>query len=348
MRIPAGDGGGGASLPELFGLLIELAAADSNIPQALRGHLGGVEDVLNSRDPPHRAKWIGRLASGQLVGSAFSESGTNKLGTFSTTLAPSGGRLVLNGTKYYSTGAIYADWLNFGAVRDGELVTGFVSATAPGVTRLDDWAGFGQALTGSGTTVFADAPVDEEDIVAVEDRSPYRSAFYQLVHLATLSGIARAASREVAELVSARRLTYTHAAAATPAADPQILQVVGAVRSAAYAAGAITLAAAESVQRVHDAARRGDEATIDQEGVAADIVVAQAQTTVASLVLDATASLFDALGASATDRSAALDRHWRNARTICSHNPLVYKQRIVGDFAVNGARPPSFWLAGQA
>ena len=233
-------------------------------------------------------------------------------------------------------------------MRGETLVTGFVSATAPGVTCVDDWAGFGQALTGSGTTVFVDTPVEEDDLVMVEDRSPYRSAFYQLVHLATLSGIARAAARDVAARVAARRRTYTHAAATTPADDPQVLQVVGAVRSAAYAAGAITLAAAQSVQRVYEAASQGDAVRTEDESSAAEIVVAAAQTTVASLVLDATASLFDALSASATDKSAALDRHWRNARTICSHNPLIYKQRIVGDFAVNGTRPPAFWLAGQS
>jgi hypothetical protein len=43
-----------------------------------------------------------------------------------------------------------------------------------------------------------------------------------------------------------------------------------------------------------------------------------------------------------------LDRYWRNARTIASHNPLIYKARIVGDYAVNGARPPFAWHTGLA
>jgi len=32
----------------------------------------------------------------------------------------------------------------------------------------------------------------------------------------------------------------------------------------------------------------------------------------------------------------APDRHWRNVRTIASHNPFVYKATKVGDFIVNG------------
>ena len=66
------------------------------------------------------------------------------------------------------------------------------------------------------------------------------------------------------------------------------------------------------------------------------------------LVLQAATIAFDALGASAVRRSAALDRHWRNARTLASHNPRIYKERIVGDYAVNAAAPPPQWRIGQA
>jgi hypothetical protein len=39
------------------------------------------------------------------------------------------------------------------------------------------------------------------------------------------------------------------------------------------------------------------------------------------LVLEAAASLFDALGAVAIGLSRSLDRHWRNARIVKSRNP---------------------------
>ena len=39
VRVPVQYGGAGASVPQLFQLLIELASADSNVPQALRGIL---------------------------------------------------------------------------------------------------------------------------------------------------------------------------------------------------------------------------------------------------------------------------------------------------------------------
>ena len=42
-----------------------------------------------------------------------------------------------------------------------------------------------------------------------------------------------------------------------------------------------------------------------------------------------------------------LDRHWRNARTAASHNPWIYKARIVGDWAVNGTEPLYVWQIGN-
>ena len=32
-------------------------------------------------------------------------------------------------------------------------------------------------------------------------------------------------------------------------------------------------------------------------------------------------------------------RHWRNARTLASHNPVIYRDRIVGDYVLNSTSP---------
>ena len=80
----------------------------------------------------------------------------------------------------------------------------------------------------------------------------------------------------------------------------------------------------------------------------ADVEVNQAVSVVTNLVLEATTTLFDALGASAVKGGHGLDRHWRNARTIASHNPRIYRDRTVGDFAVNGTAPPRQYRVGSA
>jgi alkylation response protein AidB-like acyl-CoA dehydrogenase len=147
--------------------------------------------------------------------------------------------------------------------------------------------------------------------------------------------------------VAERQRTFSHGVGDRAGRDPQILQVVGRVQSHAYAAGAVTLQASVALQRAHEAALLRDPAAVEAANIRAELEIAQAQTVVANLVLEATAQAFDALGASATLRSKGLDRHWRNARTISSHNPLVYKERIVGDFAVNRTLPPFQWHIGQ-
>ncbi|MEX5669590.1 monooxygenase, partial [Pseudomonas neuropathica] len=77
-------GGAGASLPQLFELLIELAAADSNLPQALRGHFAFVEDRLNAQAQAPQDTWFKRFVEGELVGNAWTEIGSVKIGQVGT------------------------------------------------------------------------------------------------------------------------------------------------------------------------------------------------------------------------------------------------------------------------
>ncbi|MFT4182720.1 MAG: acyl-CoA dehydrogenase family protein, partial [Rhizobium sp.] len=199
-RLPREHGGQGATLPEFFNLLIELSAADSNITQALRAHFGFTEDILNSKSAARRKVWFERIGRGEIVGSAWTEIGSGAgLDRFSTHVSADGGSLVLNGAKYYTTGSLYADWIDVGASdANGEGIAVAVRRNAEGVDVVDDWDGFGQVLTASGTTRFINVEVTEEDIVLDDDRFKYGAAFYQLVHLATLAGIGRAITNDLA------------------------------------------------------------------------------------------------------------------------------------------------------
>ncbi len=350
VRLSPQDGGRGATLPQFFNLLIELSEADSNVTQALRAHFGFTEDILNSSSASARGIWFERIARGEIVGSAWSEIGeTATLDRFATHVAEKDGKLVLNGAKYYTTGSLFADWIDVGASNaDGEGVSVAVRRDAAGVEVIDDWDGFGQILTASGTATFTDVSVQPDEVVSDDERFKYGAAFYQLVHLATLAGIGRAITRDVAKAVAGRRRTYTHAAASRSSLDPQVLQVVGRIRAAAYASGAIVLQAANSLERAFAAHFSGSPDVEESANAVAELETAQAQTVISDLILEASTLLFDALGASATKKPAGLDRHWRNARTLSSHNPRIYKHRIIGDFAVNGTLPPYQWRIGAS
>ncbi|MGI4855617.1 MAG: acyl-CoA dehydrogenase family protein [Janthinobacterium lividum] len=348
VRVPPQFGGAGASLPQLIQLLIELGEADASLPQALRGHFAFVEDRLNAPPDASQERWFARFVAGELVGNAWTEIGDVAIGDVITRVTHDGGKWVVNGRKYYSTGSIFADWIDVYARRDpdGLDVIAAVSAHQPGVRQSDDWDGFGQRTTGSGTSEFVDAIVEEENVIDFATRFKYQTAFYQLVLLAVLAGIGRAALRDISHEVRRRTRVYSHGNASHVSQDAQVQQVVGQIAARVYAAEATAIRAAEPAQRAYEARFGGDaQAEVDANNDA-EIESAKAQVVIADLILQASTSLFDALGASGISEGKLLDRHWRNARTAASHNPLIYKQRIIGDWEINGTPPPFVWQIG--
>ncbi|AVO59429.1 acyl-CoA dehydrogenase family protein [Pseudomonas chlororaphis] len=349
VRVPVEYGGGGASLPQLFQLLIELAEADSNVPQALRGHFAFAEDRLNAAPGPARDLWFKRFVEGDIVGCAWTEIGSVAIGDVITQVSPDGDKWRLNGEKFYSTGSIFSDWIDVYARRSdtGGDVIAAVRARQPGIVQSDDWDGFGQRTTGSGTSRFIDAEVEAENLIDFATRFKYQTAFYQLVLLATLAGIGRAALRDVAHQVRNRKRIYSHGNAPRVSEDAQVQQVVGEISALVYAAEASAVRAAEPAQQAYLARFVGNDEAERAANVAAEIQSATAQVVVTELIQRATSELFNALGASDIRQGKALDRHWRNARTVSSHNPVIYKARIVGDWAINGSEPPFVWQIGN-
>jgi alkylation response protein AidB-like acyl-CoA dehydrogenase len=343
LRVPREYGGLGATLPQFFRLLIELGTSDSNLPQLLRGHFGFVETRLFHQDPESRERWLRRIASGVLVGNAQSEQGSQSFWQNATTIDPSldGRGWRLSGKKFYSTGSLFADWIHTTATVDSEhSATVLVPTSASGVTRLDDWDGFGQRLTGSGTTVFDGVEIHLDDVEIYPNGqlpATHLFAFFQLVHLATLAGIGQRAVSDTVDYVRGRTRNLANPAFPSPKDDPQVQEVVGRVRSASFAAVATTLAA---VDEVDAAVRALATRTATQELLdAADVATFSAQGQVIDLVLGLTTELFEVGGSSAVTDRLGLDRHWRNARTLASHNPLIYRLRTVGDHLLNGASP---------
>jgi alkylation response protein AidB-like acyl-CoA dehydrogenase len=125
-----------------------------------------------------------------------------------------------------------------------------------------------------------------------------------------------------------------------PREDPLVQSVVGELSSVASAARAIVLENARGLGRALDAHLAGDQ---DEKPFRdAQLDVYRAQQVVLPLVIEATGKLFEVGGASAVDTGLALDRHWRNARTIATHNPAAQRQRAIGDFEINDRYPE--WL----
>src|ERR1700761_2457041 len=242
IRIPAEEGGGGASLRELFATLIALAEADSNVAHILRTHYWFVEQQLVSADPDARSRGLALLNSGALVGNGFSEQSKHPVGLYFDTAFtpdPSGGYR-LNGAKYYSTGTLYSDYTQiWAAAPDGRIAGAVIPIDRDGVTVEGDWDGFGQRLTATGTTRLDDVHVAEDEYFDLGepdgDQPPtYNGAFLQLYLQAVTAGVLRSVRNDAIALAKRRARNFSHAAVPqSPSDDRQVLQVVGEIASSA-------------------------------------------------------------------------------------------------------------------
>ncbi len=355
IRVPVAEGGGGCSVREYFAMLMDLAAADPDVAHLLRAHFWVVEERLRAKHVADRKPWIEKIVNGAIFGNAISElGGSAAVGSwlFATKLVPRGERYVLNGTKYYVTGSLYSDWVMvFACDSAGKVVSVIIPTARAGVTLEDDWDGIGQRLTGSGTAVFHDVEVLPEEVLAAGVESSETASvqdaadplvvgqFIQLILTAVIAGIMRNVATDAVQMVKNRGRTYSHAPSDTASADPLLQQIVGELESAAFAAESVVLAAADAQDVALASVVNGaaDFALAHR----ASMLAAQAKVVIDDLAVRAATRLFDVGGASAVRQSADLDRHWRNIRTVASHNPTVYKARAIGNHLINDVTLPA-------
>jgi alkylation response protein AidB-like acyl-CoA dehydrogenase len=150
---------------------------------------------------------------GQIFGNATSEQSGQQVGLFfETKLTPNANGIGyrLNGQKYYSTGSIYSDWIQiFASTPEGTIADATIPVDREGLTIKDDWDGFGQRLTGTGTTILDNVyagPEEVADYGSPFDQPPsYQFAFLQLYLQALTAGILRSVQEDAVALVRRRR-----------------------------------------------------------------------------------------------------------------------------------------------
>ncbi|WP_272819284.1 acyl-CoA dehydrogenase family protein [Scytonema hofmannii] len=208
---------------------------------------------------------------------------------------------------------------------------------------MDDWDGFGQRLTGTGTTTFTNVRVEADEVFfdtdTDKDNSPY-NIVPQLFLTAINAGIIRSVLRDAKTLIHTRPRTFYHSTAERAADDPLLQQTVGQIAANAFAAEAIVLQAADALDRFNLAQAQGEESET-AAALEASLSAAKAKLIVDDLALRSATLLFEVGGASTTKQSYNFDRHWRNARTLASHNPSHFKARAIGNYEINGTPLPT-------
>jgi SfnB family sulfur acquisition oxidoreductase len=346
LSVPTEYGGIAAPATVLAEVFRLLAHADPSLAQIPHSHYTFLEALRLKGCDSQKAFFYDLVLSGALFANAQSERGPHTIDVDTTTLAGrSDGDYLLCGRKFYSTGALFADWVIVRAsVADasGQAPTAatpkalaFVARDTPGLHVVDDWDGMGQRTTASGTVTLDDVVVPSAHVVPfspIFTEPTVYGARAQLLHTAIDVGIATGAlAAGVRQAGKAR--PHFEARVPTAVEDPTLIEVAGEVTVAVRAAQALLADAARQVDSA--SAELTDEAT-----AAASIAVAIAKVAGARAALAASDALFELGGTRSTSEAANLSRYWRDARTHTLHDPTRWKLQHIGRYTLTGTRPP--------
>jgi SfnB family sulfur acquisition oxidoreductase len=342
ITVPAAHGGAEVRAQTLAEVMRLLAAADPNIAQIPQSHFVYV-NVLRQQGTAEQQKFFfGEVLAGKRFGNAQSEAGTKHVQDYRTRLtAVEGGGFRLNGTKYYSTGALFADWIPVLArAEDETLQVAYVPRGTPGLTVVDDWDGMGQRTTASGTVQLVDVAVPAEHVVPhhLTFTSPQlHGAVAQLLHAAIDVVIAGGALADAVHFVRTKSRPWFESGLDTAAEDRLLIQRFGELAIRLRAAQALLAEAGREVDRA-----RAD--LTDDSAAAASIAVATAKAYADGTAVELSSAVFEVSGTRSSLEPLNLHRHWRNARTHTLHDPVRWKVQHIGRYVLNGTHPPRHGL----
>jgi len=344
-RVDGVFGGADASFLEVADIMLYLAAGDPNVAQSVQPHFFFIEQLRLDGTRAQCERFSREVVHGAIIANAFAERGNKVVGEIKTTLVRDGAAYRLNGTKFFSTGSIFADYLYAPAVlEDGVQAITIFPRDREGVSVIDDWDGMGQRTTASGTTLLQNVLIESGEFIPLprlKERRTYIGAAAQLLHAAIDVGIAKAALADaIAYSPEARPVPESKVQKA--AEDPYVLHSVGEMTVILHAAEAMLRRGAEFLDRAAGAQLSGthDGPALDRLLAESSIAVAEAKASANGACLQICEMMYRVGGASMTLRSHNYDRHWRNARTHTTHDPVAYKYRAIGDFQLNGRFPP--------
>jgi SfnB family sulfur acquisition oxidoreductase len=337
ITVPKAYGGAGVSATTLAEVTAILSETDASLGQIPQNHYYMVEALRLAGSEAQKRHYFERILDGDRLGNAFTEIGTKTPVDYKTRFVPSDGKLILNGQKFYSTGSLFAHILVVVAKDQNDRVhTVYVERATPGVQLIDDWSSFGQRSTGSGTVTLDNVEVTPSQIVdhqgLFEEPTPM-GPVAQIIHAAVQVGVARGAFAETVRFVRAHARPFFELDIAHGYEDPHTIHATGDVAIRVHAANALLRRAGEYVDRA------SEDPTADSVAEAS-IAVAEIKAYGTEIAQLASNKLIELGGSRSTLESYGLDRFWRNARVHSLHDPARWKYHHIGNYYLNGQRPP--------
>ncbi|MFM0210922.1 SfnB family sulfur acquisition oxidoreductase [Paraburkholderia sediminicola] len=338
ITVPKTYGGAGVSFVTLTEVVKIIAAADPSLGQLPQNHFGLVDVIALTATEEQKKYFFAQVLAGKRFGNGFSEKGTKNVLDLKTSVKRDGDDYVVNGTKFYSTGALFADFvpvLGLDSERKGWLA--YIPKGTPGLTVIDDWSGFGQRTTASGTVVLESVRVPASHVLPAHRVSDYptlNGPISQIIQAAIDAGIAKAALDDTLAFVRQRSRPWIDSGVERASDDPLTVREIGHLHIQLHAAEALL----ERAARVIDEIAAKTE-TSEDDVARASVAVGEAKVLTTEAALLAGEKLFELAGTQSTLGEHNLDRHWRNARVHTLHDPVRWKYHLVGNYYLNGVKP---------
>ena len=262
------------------------------------------------------------------------------------TLTPDGNQFRLNGTKSFCSGSVDSDLLPVTAVQQGlsGLTVVIVPTRRAGVIVNHDWDNMGQRQTDSGSVTFSNVLIEKDEILLPgSDNNTFktiRSCLTQITFTNIYLGIAQGAFAVAKEYTTTHTRPWLTSGVESASSDPYILHHYGDMWINLQAATVLADRAGELLQAAWE---KEAKLTAQERGECA-VAIAIAKVAATRVGLDIANRMFEVMGARATAAEYGFDRYWRNLRTFTLHDPVDYKVRTVGNWALNDQLPnPDFY-----
>lgn len=337
IRVPQQYGGAFVSNKTLVHVFRILSKADANVGQIPQNQFGLLNFINITGSDAQKQFIYTEILAGKRIANGGPEKNAKDTKAIQTTLTLENGQYLLNGEKFYSTGTSFADWLAIRALHpDGYTVLTIIDRHAAGVEVINDWNGFGQRTTASGTVKLHNVIADpalffDERIIA--DTPNVRGAYSQLLQVAIDVGIAEAAFDDTLSSVRKAR-PVIDAGVDIASEEHYTLQEVGKLNILLDAAILLLDEAAEYLDELDQLPEIAAE-----QAARASILVAEAKIYANDAALHISEKLLELGGSRASLSQHNLDQHWRNARVHTLHDPVRWKFHAIGDYYLNGTHP---------
>ena len=336
INVPKQYGGPGVSYATLAEVIKIIAAADSSIAQITQNHLAISGHIDLDGTEAQKKEFFGWVLRGLRFGNAFSELHSKTVAAFETKIRYEGTEAIVNGEKFYTTGALLSHIIPVVAVDEtGQGFLVFTERDAPGITVTNNWSSFGQRTTASGAVRIDNVKVPLSRLlpVAAFDRPTIAGPVSQIIQAAIDAGIAKGAIIDTIAFIKTQSRPWIDSGKETAGEDPFTISTIGDLEIRLHAAEALLHIAGLAIDR-------GNIEPTEANIADATVKTAEAKVLTTEIAILATNKLFELAGTRSTLAQHNLDRHWRNARAHTLHDPVRWKPFAVGQYYLNAIHPP--------